>query len=568
MEKPHGRLSAASSSSSAPSPTSSFASLQSYGRALAQTHRRLRRRAGSVTTTYEEMSRVRARSGADMDRSLRWLDLVGFGIGGMVGAGVFVATGRAAKLYAGPAIVLSYAIAGLCALLSSFCYTEFAVDMPVAGGAFSYLRVTFGEFAAFLTGANLIMEYVSSNAAVARSFTAYLGSAIGVDTTAKCRFTVAGLPEGFNQIDLLAVAVILLISICICYSDPHRLHPLYHRRGVLAWPRPQPDPPGESGGEPRWVPALWGCRSLQRRRHGLPQLHRLRRRLHHGGGGAPPCERHPHRHLRLRRRCHAPLLPHGRLDVHACPLRRHRHGVPVLGGVRRNRRMGMGVEGDRSRSKLRNADLAPSCHVGTSSVRLRHWTVRSRPCLARKSQPEDLYSRQRLGLPRSYYGGDRSLHRPERPPQPRLHRHPLRLLHGRQRRHLPPLRRRRLHRSAADRLLPARLLRRLPRLHAAMEARSGRHGQGGAPRRLRRSGRRLAAGVPVPGAGGEEARALGVAADAVDSGRLHFPQRLPAGVAGRPVVLEVRRLLGLRRGRLRLLQCAFQLRRRRKWRSI
>ncbi|XP_074578645.1 cationic amino acid transporter 7, chloroplastic-like isoform X1 [Curcuma longa] len=218
MEKPQGRLNAASSSSSAPSPTSSFASLRSYGRALAQTHRRLRRRAGSVTTTYEEMSRVRARSGADMDRSLRWLDLVGLGIGGMVGAGVFVATGRAAKLYAGPAIVLSYAIAGLCALLSAFCYTEFAVDMPVAGGAFSYLRVTFGEFAAFLTGANLIMEYVFSNAAVARSFTAYLGSAIGVDTTAKCRFTVAGLPEGFDQIDLLAVAVILLISICICYS--------------------------------------------------------------------------------------------------------------------------------------------------------------------------------------------------------------------------------------------------------------------------------------------------------------------------------------------------------------
>ncbi|RWW40044.1 hypothetical protein BHE74_00054571 [Ensete ventricosum] len=152
-----------------------------------------------------------------MARSLRWPDLVGLGLGGMVGAGVFVATGRAARLYAGPAIVLSYAIAGICALLSALCYTEFAVDMPVAGGAFSYLRVTFGEFAAFLTGANLIMEYVFSNAAVARSFTAYLGTAISVDTTAKWRITVVGLPEGFNQIDLLAVAVVVLVSICICY---------------------------------------------------------------------------------------------------------------------------------------------------------------------------------------------------------------------------------------------------------------------------------------------------------------------------------------------------------------
>lgn len=80
-----------------------------------------------------------------MLKTLRWYDLVGFGIGGMVGAGVFVTTGRASRLYAGPAVVVSYAIAGLCAVLSAFCYTEFAVDMPVAGGAFSYLRVTFGN---------------------------------------------------------------------------------------------------------------------------------------------------------------------------------------------------------------------------------------------------------------------------------------------------------------------------------------------------------------------------------------------------------------------------------------
>lgn len=127
------------------SPSSSFSGLRAYGRALAQTPARLRRRAWSVTTAYEEMSQVRARSGADMRRTLRWPDFVGLGVGGMVGAGVFVTTGRAARLCAGPAVVLSYAIAGLCALLSAFCYTEFAVDMPVAGGAFSYLRVTFGE---------------------------------------------------------------------------------------------------------------------------------------------------------------------------------------------------------------------------------------------------------------------------------------------------------------------------------------------------------------------------------------------------------------------------------------
>lgn len=195
---------------------SSFSSIGVYRKSLMQTHRRFRRRALSVTTTYEEMSRVRARSGSDMKRSLRWYDLVGLGLGGMVGAGIFVASGVGAEK-AGPAVILSYAIAGLCALLSAFCYTEFAVDMPVAGGAFSYIRVTFGELAAVVTGANLVMEYVVSNAAVSRSFTMYLGSAIGINTTEAWRIPVAWLPEGFNQIDFLAVGLVLVISLIICH---------------------------------------------------------------------------------------------------------------------------------------------------------------------------------------------------------------------------------------------------------------------------------------------------------------------------------------------------------------
>ncbi|GAB4855178.1 Cationic amino acid transporter 6, chloroplastic [Ancistrocladus abbreviatus] len=195
----------------------SFSSFKAYFQSLSRTPQRLANRAFSVSTSLDEMTRVRARSGSDMRRTLRWYDLVGFGIGGMVGAGVFITTGRASRLYAGPAVILSYAIAGLCALLSAICYTEFAVDIPVAGGAFTYLRVTFGEFAAFLTGANLVMDYVLSNAAVARSFTAYFGTAIGA-SAGKWRFTLSFLPDGFNEIDIVAVLVILVITIIICYS--------------------------------------------------------------------------------------------------------------------------------------------------------------------------------------------------------------------------------------------------------------------------------------------------------------------------------------------------------------
>lgn len=136
----------------------------------------------------------------------------------MVGAGVFVTTGTASHDKAGPSVILSYAIAGFCALLSALCYTEFAVHMPVAGGAFSYIRATFGEFTAFLTGANLIMDYVFSNAAVARSFTTYFGTAIGVSADSKWRITISSLPKGFNEIDFIAVVVISILTIIICYS--------------------------------------------------------------------------------------------------------------------------------------------------------------------------------------------------------------------------------------------------------------------------------------------------------------------------------------------------------------
>ena len=73
-----------------------------------------------------------------------------------------------------------------------------------------------GEFAAFLTGANLVMDYVMSNAAVARGFTSYFGTAIGV-STAKWRLTVPSLPKGFNEIDIAAVALVLIITLVICY---------------------------------------------------------------------------------------------------------------------------------------------------------------------------------------------------------------------------------------------------------------------------------------------------------------------------------------------------------------
>ncbi|KAK8538192.1 hypothetical protein V6N13_096027 [Hibiscus sabdariffa] len=189
-----------------------------YLQSLSQTPHRLRKRMLATWTPDQELNRIRLRSGADMKRKLRWYDLVALGVGGMLGVGVFVTTGPVARYHSGPSVFISYIIAGISALLSSLCYTEFSVQIPVAGGAFSYLRVTFGEFAGYFAGANILMEYVLSNAAVARSFTEYLCSAFGISNPNSWRVEVHGLLEGYNKLDFSAVVLVLILTLCLSHS--------------------------------------------------------------------------------------------------------------------------------------------------------------------------------------------------------------------------------------------------------------------------------------------------------------------------------------------------------------
>ena len=85
----------------------------------------------SLDTT--ELHEIKSRSDHEMKKNLTWWDLIWFGIGAVIGAGIFVLTGLEARDHAGPAVVLSYAVSGVSAMLSVFCYTEFAVEIPVAG---------------------------------------------------------------------------------------------------------------------------------------------------------------------------------------------------------------------------------------------------------------------------------------------------------------------------------------------------------------------------------------------------------------------------------------------------
>ena len=107
-----------------------------------------------------------------MKRELDALNLVSLGIGSVVGAGIFVLAGTSAALYAGPAIVLSFIVAGLGCLFAGLCYAEFATMIPVAGSAYTYTYATMGELLAWVIGWDLILEYLFSAAAVAVSWSA------------------------------------------------------------------------------------------------------------------------------------------------------------------------------------------------------------------------------------------------------------------------------------------------------------------------------------------------------------------------------------------------------------
>ena len=119
----------------------------------------------------------RASDGEDgLKRTLTVLELIAYGIGATVGAGLFVVTGEAAKSLAGPSVSVSFLVAAFSGLLSAFCYAEFATRIPVAGGAYAYSYVCFGEAVAWLVGWNLTLEYGMSASVVARGFADYFVS--------------------------------------------------------------------------------------------------------------------------------------------------------------------------------------------------------------------------------------------------------------------------------------------------------------------------------------------------------------------------------------------------------
>lgn len=109
-------------------------------------------------------------------RALGPWHLIAFGIGAIVGAGIFVITGHAAAAYAGPGVAISFVLASICCLFAGLCYAEYASMIPVAGSAYSYTHATMGRFLAWIIGWNLVLEYLVSASTVAVGWSGYFSA--------------------------------------------------------------------------------------------------------------------------------------------------------------------------------------------------------------------------------------------------------------------------------------------------------------------------------------------------------------------------------------------------------
>jgi basic amino acid/polyamine antiporter, APA family len=149
-----------------------------------------------------------------LKRTLGAGGLIALGIGAIIGAGLFSITGMAAANHAGPAITISFVVAGLGCLFAGLCYAEFASMIPVAGSAYTYSYATMGEFIAWIIGWDLVLEYAVGAATVGISWSGYLVKFLaGFDIHLPNDLTVGPWDGGI--INLPAVFIIVLMSLLL-----------------------------------------------------------------------------------------------------------------------------------------------------------------------------------------------------------------------------------------------------------------------------------------------------------------------------------------------------------------
>src|SRR5262245_21366130 len=159
-------------------------------------------------------------------RALGPNNLIALGIGAIIGTGIFVLAGTATAQYAGPAIVLSFVLAGAGCLFAGLCYAEFASLIPIAGSAYTYGYATLGEFFGWIIGWDLILEYLFAAGTVSVGwsgyFVAFLRDELHINlpaaitsaplrSTGGMHFEATGAIINFPAVALVAILTTLLV---------------------------------------------------------------------------------------------------------------------------------------------------------------------------------------------------------------------------------------------------------------------------------------------------------------------------------------------------------------------
>jgi basic amino acid/polyamine antiporter, APA family len=159
----------------------------------------------SIAELHEQES-----SGNQLHRALSATHLTLLGIGGIIGTGIFVLTGTAAANHAGPALPLSFIIAGIGCTLAGLCYAEFAAMIPVSGSAYSYSYATLGEAIAWFIGWNLVLEYLFAVATVSVGWSGYAVSLLDqLHIHIPAALSLAPLDQGADALHWVATGAII-----------------------------------------------------------------------------------------------------------------------------------------------------------------------------------------------------------------------------------------------------------------------------------------------------------------------------------------------------------------------
>ncbi|MFC6067228.1 amino acid permease [Streptomyces ochraceiscleroticus] len=170
-----------------------------------------RRRGLFRTKTVEESIRDTEEPEHALKKSLSALDLTVFGVGVIIGTGIFVLTGKIAKETAGPAVALSFIVAGVVCALAALCYAEFASTVPVAGSAYTFSYASLGEFPAWIIGWDLVLELALACAVVSVGWSGYIRSLLD-SAGVQLPQGLSGTHEGQFGFDLLACLLVLVLT--------------------------------------------------------------------------------------------------------------------------------------------------------------------------------------------------------------------------------------------------------------------------------------------------------------------------------------------------------------------